>query len=222
MYKKLLIALLAMSTFAVLSSADFARVEAGAGVWNQEPTVALNNGISSVEDKENDIYVWAYVKHFVPVIPNFRFEHVTATADNLEFSQTDIIPYYNILDNTAWITIDLGIDFKMIDLTLESPMGSISTSDADSMVLPLGYVRTRIQLPFSGFGAEADVKYVSYSDNTVYDARLKVDYTFDITPLVQPGIEIGYRVQKIETDELLPISINSEFSGIYAGAILRF
>jgi outer membrane protein len=156
------------------------------------------------------------------LVPNLRVEYVTATAGVMEFSQIDVIPYYNILDNTGWITLDIGLDIKMIDLTLDTDWGSISTSDADSLALPLAYARTRFQLPLSGLGAEVDAKAVSYADNTIYDVRAKIDYTLDITPVIQPGIELGYRIQKIETDELLPIDLDIEFSGIYAGAMLRF
>jgi outer membrane protein len=170
--------------------------------------------------------VWAYIKHPTPIVPNIRIEHVKTTSVNAwkettEFTQIDVIPYYNILDNTGWITIDLGLDIKSISLDTVHA----STNMSDDFILPLGYVRTRFQLPLSGLGAEADAKYVSYSDNTVYDARIKIDYTFDITPVIQPGIEIGYRVQKIETDELLFNSlgkIDYEFSGIYAGVMIRF
>jgi outer membrane protein len=217
MYKKILMALLTVFALSTASNADIMRVEAGAGIWAQEPTA---NG--STGDSESDVYVWAYVKHFVPLVPNLRVEYVTATAGVMEFSQIDVIPYYNILDNTGWITLDIGLDIKMIDLTLDTDWGSISTSDADSLALPLAYARTRFQLPLSGLGAEVDAKAVSYADNTIYDVRAKIDYTLDITPVIQPGIELGYRIQKIETDELLPIDLDIEFSGIYAGAMLRF
>jgi outer membrane protein len=220
MLKKLLTTLLATSTFAVMANADFARVEAGAGVWNQEPkqTTALGTDTGNTED---DIYVWAYVKHPTPVIPNLRVEYSTATAkivsgSTQEFTQIDVIPYYNLLDNTAWITLDLGLDIRSVSLDDEA------LNKTDDIVLPLGYVRTRVQLPLTGLGAEADVKYISYSDNTFYDARIKLDYTFDITPVIQPGIEVGYRIQKVETDELLNRTYNLEFSGLYIGAMLRF
>jgi len=223
MYKKLLSALLVVATLVSISSADIARVEAGVGIWSQEPSSTVGNTTETL-DKESDIYVWAYAKHPVPVVPNLRLEYSTATAGennfhtSYDFTQIDIIPYYNILDNTAWITLDLGLDFKSISVT--QTIFSVETTD--DVVLPMLYVRTRFQLPLSGLGAEADIKYASYSENTVYDARIKLDYTFDITPLIQPGIEIGYRVQKLETDELLGLGLNYEFSGLYAGVMVRF
>lgn len=214
-------AFVATATITTAIFSDIVRVEAGVGVWSQEAEQTTILGTTTTGDKESDAYVWAYVKHPTPIVPNLRVEYSTATAaitagDSQEFTQIDVIPYYNILDNTAWITLDLGLDIRSISLD-DKALGQ-----TDDLVLPLGYVRTRVQLPLSGLGAEADVKYISYSDNTLYDARIKLDYTFDITPVVQPGVEIGYRVQKIETDELLGRVYNLEFSGIYAGAMLRF
>ncbi|QFR48311.1 TIGR04219 family outer membrane beta-barrel protein [Sulfurimonas lithotrophica] len=223
MIKKLLLSLLVVTGFATVVFADFSRVEIGIGSWNQEPSRKLL-GATTTYTKENDVYVWAYLKHPTPVVPNIRIEHASVLAtltptSSYEFSQIDVIPYYNILDNTAWITIDLGLDFKSISAT--STNTNIETTD--DIILPMAYLRTRFELPLSGLGAEADIKYVEYSDNKLYDARVKLDYTFDITPIIKPGIEVGYRIQKIKTDELFySTKLDYEFSGIYAGLILRF
>ncbi len=88
--------------------------------------------------------------------------------------------------------------------------------------LPMGYARARVEVPFTGIGIEADAKYIKYSDNLAYDAKAKIDYTFDITPLIKPAIEIGYRVQKVEVDRLSDLKTDLDFKGIYAGLMLRF
>ena len=224
MYKKILSALLVASAFVTVSSADIARVEAGVGTWGQEASSTFA-GTTTTLEKESDVYVWAYAKHPVPVIPNLRLEYVTATAtdtywnETYEFTEIDVIPYYNILDNTAWITIDLGLDLKSVSVKHKHA----SMESTDDVVIPMGYLRGRFQLPLSGLGAEADLKYVEYSDNTLYDIRAKIDYTFEITPIIQPGIEVGYRIQKLKTDELLYSSkLDFDFAGVYAGIMLRF
>ena len=75
-----------------------------------------------------------------------------------------------------------------------------------------------------GKGMASDLKYVEYGSSSVYDARAKIDYTFDMFPIVQPAIEIGYRAHKINIDDSLFGDLKSdlEFSGVYAGAMLRF
>lgn len=199
-------------------------------------------------DEEDFTYVWLNIKHPIPVLPNLRIEKVdvdysgTATQDftfvynnatytysadtvsSLQIDQTDIILYYNLLDDTAWMTFDLGIDVKLMDFTIDiRETSGEHYTESEEIPLPMLYARGRVGIPGTDLAIEGDVKYVGYNDSTVYDARIKVDYTFDITPVVQPALEIGYRIQKLEIDEDdLDVKTDIEFSGMYAGLMLRF
>ena len=250
--KKLLATVAITASFATLANADFARVEMGAGAWMQTPSGKItydvngaNGSNTSDETEETTGYAWLLVKHPIPIIPNLRveyaqlkdsgvasgtFKNFTASggATSLEMTQFDIIPYYNILDNTFWMTIDLGLDIKVMDSKFTANgvtiPGSTNTSYEDTVTtaLPLLYARTRVEVPFTGIGFEADVKYVSYDSNTVYDARAKIDYTLGFIPVIQPALEVGYRVQHIETNGDTEAAINMDFAGVYAGLMLRF
>lgn len=252
--KKILTALACASLMAATANADVARVEMGVGAWAQSPSGEISytdsgaNGLDkSDESQETQAYVWALLKHPVPVIPNLRLEYVniknsgaatgtfkefTASGGktSLEMTQFDVIPYYNIIDNTAWITLDLGLDLKVTQMKYQADgvvipgVASTSYSDSATVVIPLLYVRGRVEIPATNIGLEADVKYVSYNANTIYDARAKVDYTLDIFPVVQPAIEVGYRVQKIklEDDSAGSAKADLNFAGLYAGIMLRY
>ncbi|MDA3909596.1 MAG: TIGR04219 family outer membrane beta-barrel protein [Sulfurimonas sp.] len=252
--RKILTALTCAGLMATVASADVARVEMGVGAWAQTPSGKIsyteNGGTGSdisKESKETQPYVWALLKHPVPVVPNLRLEYtsiestgaatgtfkeftVSGGKTSLKMTQFDVIPYYNILDNTAWITLDLGLDFKVTELKYEANgvviPGVIDTtySDSTTVVIPLVYVRGRVEIPSTNIGIEADVKYVSYNSNTIYDARAKVDYTLDFIPVIQPAIEVGYRIQKIKLDDSSAgdAKVDLDFSGIYAGLMLRF
>ena len=240
---------------ATTAHADFARVELGGGMWTQAPSGILSytesgaTGEYNSEKKSNTgAYAWLLVKHPLPIVPNLRVEYAsmkdvgkasgnfhgfTAPADSdasLEITEFDVIPYYNILDNTFWITVDLGVDFKVTNITYKAsgvnvPLVGASTDyeDSTSIVIPLGYVRARVEIPATDIGLEADVKYISYDDSTVSDMRVKVDYTLGFIPVIQPAIEIGYRVHKIDvkTDDK-KTNMNVDFAGVYAGLMLRF
>lgn len=235
--------------------ADFARVEMGAGAWmssaSGEVSYTPSGGATardvSTENKTTNPYVWVYIKHPIPVLPNIRLEYVnvntkglatgtfkefsgaTNAKTELDMAQFDIIPYYNILDNTGWLTLDLGLDIKVINTTYKADGvtpnvgGGTSYSDSATVALPLIYTRIRVEVPATDIGLEADVKFIKYSSSTVYDARVKVDYTLSFIPLIEPAIEIGYRVQKYDIDEAdLGGKMNLEFYGVYVGAMLRF
>ncbi|WP_415397232.1 TIGR04219 family outer membrane beta-barrel protein [Sulfurimonas sp. CS5] len=250
--KKILTALTSVAFLALTASADIARVEMGVGAWAQTPSGELSyiNAGATATDKSDETeevqaYVWALIKHPIPVVPNLRLEYVslkntgvangtfkeftvTAGKTSLEMTQIDVIPYYNILDNTFWSTVDIGIDFKVAEMTYDVKNGTDTATgtyhDSESVVIPLAYVRGRVEIPVTNIGLEADVKYIAYNTSYMYDVRAKIDYTFDIFPVVQPAIEVGYRVQKIKIDDdsIGKSDINLEFAGFYAGFMLRF
>ncbi|WP_457744650.1 TIGR04219 family outer membrane beta-barrel protein [Sulfurimonas sp.] len=244
---------------ATTASADFTRVEAGVGAWSYKPsgiiTYTDNDGTltnTSLEKAQSSAYAWLFIKHPIPILPNLRLEYTTVhddgkgsgsyngynfpadTPTTLDLTQYDIIPYYNILDNTFWTTIDIGLDIKVVQydytakgVTLLSVGGTnVGTSDYNenaTVVIPLPYLRGRVEIPFTDIGLEADAKYISYGGDTVYDARAKIDYTLSFIPVVQPAIEIGYRVQKYDfTSEDKKTYMNMDFKGLYMGIMARF
>ena len=209
-------------------SADFIRAEIGMGAWSHAPSGDINGVAVTTGENKTEAYLWALVKHPVPIIPNLKVEYSNAVTSNITgdttFEQYDITPYYNLLDNTFWTTLDVGVNIKLLNVSMDVvPLLPTSTSiKTDTIALPLAYVRTRLQVPFTGLGGEADVKLLSFNDTTIYDAKIKVDYTFTSFPVFEPGLEVGYRVQKIETSELLGMKMAVDFEGVYVGMMLRF
>jgi outer membrane protein len=202
---------------------------------------------TSNENDSNDAYLWMLLKHPIPIIPNLRLEYTSISDDGvlsgsfndfptpapantpttLDMTQFDIIPYYNILDNTLWTTIDLGLDIKVHETkyNVSATTGYDGYSGSETIFVPLVYGRVRVEIPGTGIGLESDLKYITYDGSTVYDFRAKVDYTFDFDIFVDPGIEIGYRMQKFDIDYEDGSDhtiINTDYSGVYAGLMVRF
>jgi len=259
--KKFLTTMACGAMLATAANADFARVEAGAGLWMQTPTgyssrtdgdglLNLDGTYISSETDSTETYAWILVKHPLPIIPNLRLEYVTlsdegdttgtingvgipggaASPTTIDMTQFDIIPYYNLLDNTFWITIDVGLDIKVIqsDITFgavpsSNPLvpGFEAYSSSDTTAIPLLYLRGRVQIPTTNIGFESDVKVISDGTNTMYDVRGKVDYTLDFIPIVQPALEVGYRVQQLTVDDG-STQVDLNYAGVYAGLMLRF
>lgn len=253
--KKIVNILGGTAMFCTLLSADFSRVEMGGGIWNNTPSGNLlysesgaQGEYTSQEKSSTSAYAWLLVKHPVPVIPNLRLEYTTledkgtASGSFQDFSvnglatgeismtQYDAVLYYNILDNTAWITLDVGLDVKFIDLdftangniqVMNQTLGSYTQTE--TVALPMGYARLRVEIPGTDIGLEADGKYITYDGSSVSDFRAKVDYTFDFVPIVQPAIEVGYRAQKFDLEyDDTKTTMELDFSGVYAGIMLRF
>ncbi|MCX6053048.1 MAG: TIGR04219 family outer membrane beta-barrel protein [Campylobacterales bacterium] len=253
--KKVLSGLACGILLASTANADFTRVEMGAGAWTQNSsgnlTYTSNGGTGNDKSLEKDntsAYAWLLVKHPIPILPNLKLEYASiknsgsATGSFKEFSvagaanttldmkQFDIIPYYNILDNTAWTTLDIGLDAKVANVSYDATgnitiNGVVNNSYSKSITLPIPllYVRARVQVPATNIGFEADAKYIAYSSSSMYDVKAKVDYTLGFIPVLKPAIELGYRVQKIKIDEkATDATMDLTFAGAYAGLMLRF
>jgi len=253
--KKLLTTLVFGAIATTTLSADFGRVEMGGGLWQNKPSGSLNyvdattsvkGNYTSNETKYDSAYAWLLIKHPIPIIPNVRLEYaaiqdegtadgtykdfaITGVADGtIKMKQYDAVLYYNLLDNTAWTTLDIGVDVKFMDTDFTA-VGTIdgipntTYSVNQTLALPMAYARARIEIPGTDIGLEADGKYITYQGSTVSDYRAKVDYTLGFVPVVQPAIEVGYRVQKFDlTYDDDTTTLKLDFAGVYAGIMLRF
>lgn len=251
--KKLITGICAATLLVSAASADFLRVEMGGGVWQQKPkgyikrtdadgALKLVGQYDTYRKNSSEAYAWILLKHPIPIVPNLRIEYVSlsdqgqvkgsvgglpipATAPaKIDTKQYDVIPYYNIVDNTFWLTFDVGIDAKFInsDAVVSPVRGFSGYSSTDSVVVPFVYLRTRAQVPATGIGLEADAKAITYSSNSAYDIRAKIDYTFEFVSVVQPGIEVGYRAIKIKVDDGTKTQVDLDYRGMYVGLMLRF
>ncbi len=224
--KKLWTALLVAAMMAVSVQADFIRIEGAVGAMFAEPGGSFElPGGNDLElkddlgiDTQTDLYFWAFLKHPLPVVPNVRIEYLGLNhdpdgADSFRVNEVDGILYYNFLDNLLWITLDVGLDIKYV--TTDS-----DTMDSENTSLGLLYGRLRFE-PLDWLGIETVVTATNYSDNKGYDARLKIDGTLTFVPLIQPAVELGYRIHKIQY-KLGDVIDKGEYSGIYAGVMVRF
>lgn len=255
--KKLFSIAATTALLATAANADIMRVEGAVGVWQSDPTGTVKYGAYPEFDvvdnagfsASTNAYAWVYLKHPVPVLPNLRLEYAnpnfsdttklnlsyggydfSAGASNeLTLTQYDAVLYYNILDNTFWTTIDLGLDVKFIDgnynISGQTGSGAVTVNEDFDMVMPMAYLRGRVQLPVTNIGIEAIVRGMAYSSNNVVDAEIKIDYTMDFVPVIQPGLEIGYRHQQIKLDGGsigIDANLDTTFSGVYGGIMVRF
>jgi len=205
--------------------------------------------VTADEATLNKGYAWLMIKHPIPIVPNLRVEYVGLESSGvatgsfkkynvtagavaktlLKMEQYDIVPYYNILDNTGWTTVDIGIDFKIVDASYKADNVSIvgiptmtQYSDSKTVVIPLGYVRARVEFPYN-IAVEGIAKYIGYDKSHVIDTIAKIDYTMDFVPVIHPAIEIGYRYQSYKYDDNdADGTVDIDFSGFFAGIMLRY
>lgn len=197
----------------------------------------LKNDLNLAEESEG--YSYFVVEHPVPLIPNlkymntklssagsgtiasnFRFNGQLYTASSpvttsLVLDQTDIILYYEILDNDL-VSFDFGLNLKDISGSASVDDGTNSDAVSFSGTIPMLYAAVEVGLP-AGFALAGEMSTLSIGDNEISDITAKVTYTTDFNL----GVEAGLRTMSVKVEED-NVTANMDFSGIFAGVYFKF
>ena len=187
--------------------------------------------------EESQGYFFITLEHPVPLLPNIRFIQTTTdhsgsgvtsftfdgkpfngggfVVNDVSIETTDLIAYYEILDNV--VSLDLGLNIRnlKIDYNISSLLSS--TSDSVSETIPMLYVLIGAS-PWPGLTISGELSYITFEGNTISDLTTKFAYTTDF--LV--GFEAGYRKQSFELDDASDTNADLNFDGIFAGAYVKF
>lgn len=179
-------------------------------------------------------YSYIAIEHPIPVLPNIKisqtnltssgsglvtasfdfngttFSQSTSVTTELELNQTDIILYYEVLDNI--LSLDIGLDLK----TLTGKVVVNSSASDFSATIPLIYVAAEVALP-AGFAIGVEMSTISAAGSSFSDVTAKVSYTSDYLF----GVEAGVRTQTIKAD-VDDVKANFEFTGVFTGLFLKF
>jgi len=184
--------------------------------------------------KKSEGYGYISLEHPIPVLPNIKLSQTnltssgsgavttdftfngtsysasTAVTTEFELNQTDVILYYELLDNI--LSFDIGLDAKTID-------GKVVVNNQSSTfsgTIPMLYLAAEIALP-AGFAFGAEISTVSASGSSYDDVTAKISYTSDYLF----GIEAGIRSQTIKAD-VDNVDADIVFKGPFAGVFLKF
>jgi len=224
--------------------ADTLSFSVGGGAWNASPSGSFQKTIDPLAvdvesnlfwEEESQGYLFATLEHFVPIIPNVRIIHTamdhsgsgntsftfdgtnyTGNVSN-EFSieTTDIIAYYEVLDNVVSLDLGLNIRSLKVDYTISSVADS--TTDSLSETVPMLYALVGAS-PLPGLIISGEISYIALDGSSISDITAKVAYTTSF--LV--GVEAGYRKQTFELDDVSDTNSKLDFDGIFAGAYIKF
>lgn len=230
-----------------MANADTLSVSVGGGVWNESPDgdfkkttdltgVDVKNDLAW--DDESQGYLFVTLEHFVPVIPNFRLIHTTidhsGSNENADFifdgetfngsidndisiETTDLIAYYEVLDNVVSLDLGLNIRHLKIDYRINLTGSTTTVSDSFSETVPMLYALVGAS-PWPDLIISGELSYIAFDGTSVSDFTAKVAYTTDYFV----GFEAGYRKQTFELDDVSDTDADLNFDGIFAGAYLKF
>lgn len=240
--KQLACAVALITPFA--ANADFLSVSAGGGAWNESPSGSFQKtddpAAVDVEDNlfwdsESQGYVFVTLEHFIPLIPNFKLIHTkldhsgsgntnfefdgetfSGDVDNdLSIETTDLIAYYEILDNV--VSLDLGLNIRTLKVDYKITSTGSAVNDSISETVPMLYALVGAS-PWPNLIISGELSYLAFDGSSISDFTAKIAYTTDFFV----GIEAGYRKQAFEFDDISDTDSDMNFDGVFVGAYLKF
>ncbi len=249
---KILLAGVISAAFTSTAYADtILGVAGGIGRWQSELSGYVGDRgspITSMENlgfkKEPSNYYWASLEHPIPLLPNIRLEYAAIEADatsnntqefqlggvnvtvnialqtQLELSYYDATLYYELLDN--WLKLDWGLTIRKFDgsVYVESEFGrAIGTLDD---TIPMGYLSTGLQIPGTNLSLDGRLQAVSYDGEKMVDYTISAGYYLDVMPMVDLGVNVGFRSLGIDAKEFGTLYADIKAEGPFAEIYVHF
>lgn len=243
-------ALLAATVIAPVQADTLLGAYVGAQGWNMGVDGGFSQNESqadfSFDDKTNaNLYV--ALEHPVPFLPNIKVSRTgldtagfatvetafqfgdrvylanTDLITDIEMTGTDFILYYEILDNDL-VSIDVGLNGKYIDGTIlvSEADGDQEATEAFSGVVPMGYAKVEVGLPFTGLGAYAEGSFLSIDDSSVTDIQVALTYSFVESLALDMTLQAGYRSMVVDIEDFDDLNANLDFTGVFIGLEFDF
>ncbi len=161
-----------------------------------------------------------------PIVFNDQTFDVSATTNSeVELDIIDAGLTWNVInidDLPARIQIgpELAVKYVDVDLSMTGVEASsgISISETDSAQVPIPTLGARARISFSDFiGLVGRIGYMEYQDNSFLDVEAQIEFS----PIPLVGIFGGYRYFDLQVDDS-DIFVDAQFSGPFAGALVRF
>jgi outer membrane protein len=161
-----------------------------------------------------------------PIVFNDQTFDVSATTSSeVKLDIIDAGLTWNIInidDLPARIQIgpELAVKYVDVDLSMTGVEASsgLSISETDSAQVPIPTIGARARISFSDFiGLVGRIGYMEYQDNSFLDAEAQIEFS----PIPLVGIFGGYRYFDLQIDDS-DIYVDAQFSGPFAGALVRF
>lgn len=204
------VVLSAIAAVAVFSlpaqSAMLLGAKAGADFWYAD--TEINNLKADDTTFQQSYYV--AVEHFIPLIPNgkLRYTGVKSSKLNTDFSQYDVIAYYEILDNDL-IALDIGLNFQNFN-------GHFLGMKFNEWQ-PNLYSDVRVGIPATPISLFGSFSYGTFDETSTVDTEAGAMFTLDLI-FADINFKAGYRIQDYDFNYFPGATSNTfQNNGFFAG-----
>ena len=216
--KKTLSTLIAIMVFAVTSTSAYADFLLGgdieANAWM--PSVSVDG--QKVMDDEVAYTLQGTIEHVVPLIPNVLVSYSRLSETNFDYSKTDLLGYYEILDNDI-ASIDIGLGMTALSFN-ELKTDTLNVKDAIGY-LPTAYASVEVGIPATPLFIYTKAFLSGTHENFAFDGSVGLQYEISLT-VVDVEIQGGYRVQDYKFDDLDSNKFDTKLDGFFVGVNLDF
>lgn len=169
------------------------------------------------------------------------YEASTDVQTDIDIAMTDAVLYYELAMFDFGLTVrhfdadatvrgeqqnnELTIAQKSLPVAGIDPAPGSNTETTSETVngyLPMLYLQTKIDLPFTGLYVTGNVNGIAIDGKSVTDYRAAVGYGIEISILAEIGLELGYRAFEIDLGDDEDFAGDIDFSGVYFGANVKF
>jgi outer membrane protein len=244
--KKTILSVLLTGLISTSSMADtLAGVYIGGSVWSNEASGVIGESSNQIDfglaDEDQGSYFIA-IEHPIPFIPNLKVAAASLettgaanvsdfefggqpfngdVATNFDVNFVDYTLYYELFDNDI-LSFDFGLTGRDFDGDVAVSSTNSDASIEVTEIVPMLYVAANVGLPLTGFNVFAEGNFLSFDDHTLYDYQAGISYEVLDNIAVDFNIMVGYRVMKLELEDLDDLYTDVEFEGVFAGAVIHF
>ncbi len=225
------------------AQADLIGAYANIDYWNAGGSTQINQAGTQQNFDHDDkglASLSVSIEHPAPLLPNAKLRYVQLKNDtnatqfagtpfvantrlDIDVSNTDFLAYYEILDNV--VSVDAGLGLKQLNGDVDTTSLLIPANTTRIKVkesIPVVYASVGGRLPFTGFSAKAEMLIGQNQDANTSDLQAEVKYDVIDNVAFDVGIKAGYRVLKVELENVNATNVDLDFKGPYLGLEMHF
>lgn len=182
-------------------------------------------------------------EHPAPLVPNVRVQYTRLKGNDrlntlafkfddkvyvgqvdfaLDATTTDLIAYYELLDNV--VSVDAGIGAKLIDgdLTASGNLATTTSTVSVTQAIPVLYASATVKLPLTGLSVTASGNGLSYQGSSISDFSAAVQYKLVDVPMFDLNLRGGYRQVQLKLRDVEDLDAEATFKGPFVGVQAHF
>jgi outer membrane protein len=229
--------LLIFNGWSIAAADTILGVYAGASYWQHDLADDINSNLSNSKRSESGNIYYLALEHPVPFLPNIKLQQnnidgqksgtfdligidgvirEVRSVSKADFSHTDLMLYYEVLDN--WVNLDLGLAIKQFNgsAPFNRPGQHVGARDIDDLI-PMLYGKGEFDLPFTGLSVYGSIEALSLGNDDITDLELGLNYESK----AGLGGVLGYRALNVDFEQN-NATTDAHIDGFFLGINFHF